>query len=222
MERRLLCGRKLTRKEASQQYFNKVSTIRLKTTVVIYGTLTVIAVGFGIVRGNSDIFNHPNGFLQCCLPIGIRQLIGFICGLCIGLLVVRFSRYSVYKFTWAQELHKEFRSIFGPLRSIEIFTFAAVSSAAEEIFFRGVMQIELGIIASSLIFGALHLATDKRLIVWSLQAAIMGFVLGGLYWFSGDLLAPVTAHFVINYQNLHFINNYDPVQKMPRSLVLSE
>jgi membrane protease YdiL (CAAX protease family) len=185
----------------------------------VYGALAALAVAFAFFRGNPDIFHHPNGILSRYLPGWARVLIGAATGVGLGLLVARFTTYSVYRYEWAKALHSEFRSLLGPLRSLDIFVFAATSAVAEEIFFRGAVQLEIGIAAASLIFGALHIAPDKRYIPWPIQAATMGFAFGGLYWLIGDLTAPIVLHFTINYQNLHFINRYNPVIKLPRALV---
>jgi uncharacterized protein len=196
-----------------------VTALRLKTAVVIYGALAALAVGLGFARGNPDIFNHPDGFLSERLPLWARVLAGLALGISFGIFVARLTRYSVYRFEWAKSLHTEFRGLFGPLRNIDIIAYAGLSAAAEEIFFRGAVQQALGIVAAGLIFGALHIGPGKKFLPWPVQASVMGFAFGGLYWLTGDLIAPTVAHFTVNYQNLHFINRYDPVIKLPRSLI---
>ena len=123
----------------------------------------------------------------------------------------------MYRFQWAQTLHTEFRGLLGKLRDVDILAYAVFTAIGEEMFFRGVMQAEWGIVPASLIFGVSHVALGRKFIPWPLQAVVMGFAFGGLYWLSGDLAAPVMAHFTINYQNLHFINRYDPSLQLPRS-----
>lgn len=199
-----------------------MTAVRLKTAVLVYGALAAVAVAFGFLRDHPDIFNHPDGVLSGRLPFSARLAAGLSLGLLIGLLTTWFTRYSVYRFEWAKALHSEFRGLFGPLRNVDIVAYAAVSAAAEEIFFRGALQQAFGIVVASLVFGALHFGPGKKFLPWPIQATVMGFAFGGLYWFTGDLIAPTTAHFVINYQNLHFINRYDPVLRLPRALIAVE
>lgn len=199
-----------------------MTAIRIKTAAVIYGALALLAVGLGFARDNPDIFNHPDGFLSGRLPFWARLVVGLILGITLGIFVARLTRYSVYRFDWAKSLHTEFRGLFGPLRNTDIIIYAGLSAAAEEIFFRGAVQQAVGIVATSLIFGALHIGPGKKFLPWPIQASVMGFAFGALYWLTGDLIAPTAAHFTINYQNLHFINRYDPVMKLPRSLVAAE
>ena len=40
---------------------------------------------------------------------------------------------------------------------------------------------------------------------WTIFALVLGFALGGLLLLTGSLLAPILAHFTINYFNLHQI-----------------
>lgn len=196
-----------------------MTTLRLKTAAIIYGALAMLAIGVGFVRDNLDIYHHPEGVLSDFFSLPVNASIGAAIGFLFGLIVAYASRYSVYHFTWAKTLHQEFRGIFGPITSTDIFGYAAISAVAEELFFRGALQPAIGIVATSIIFGLLHFAPGKRFLPWPIQALVMGFALGGLFWLTGDLMAPVAAHFTINYQNLHFINRYNPEPEFPKSLI---
>jgi hypothetical protein len=80
---------------------------------------------------------------------------------------------------------------------------ALFSSVAEELLFRGVMQANIGIVATSIIFGLLHKQPNTFIGVWSIFATLAGFIFGFLYQWSGGLLAPILAHFLINAVNLY-------------------
>ncbi len=196
-----------------------MTTLRLKTAAIVYGALSVFAVVLGFVRGNIDIFHHPEGLMTSHLSLFATIIVGLAAGTLFGLIVAYASKYSVYRFAWAKTLHLEFRGLFGPISGIDIFGYAAISAVAEELFFRGGLQPAIGIAFTSIIFGVLHFAPDKRFVPWTLQAIAMGFALGGLFWLTGNLVAPIAAHFTINYQNLHFINRYNPEPELPRSLI---
>jgi membrane protease YdiL (CAAX protease family) len=138
---------------------------------------------------------------------GIIRLRG---GSLVAVATILATRLLVRRTLWARALHAEFRARLGPLRSTEIWVFATTSGVAEELFFRGAMQPALGLFLSSLVFGAVHVGPSRRFWTWTLWAGVMGLVLGALYEGSGTLLAPIVAHVVINYENLHFIRDYDP------------
>ncbi len=198
-----------------------MTALRIRTAALVYGGLAALAVIIGVARENPDIFHHPEGLLSRDFPLAARILLGGAAGVAFGLGIAVITRYSVYRLHWAEQLHLEFRGLFGPLKGLDILAYAAISAVAEEMFFRGAVQPLLGIGLTSLIFGALHIAPGKKYIPWPIQAFVIGLAFGGLYWLSGDLSAPVMAHFTINYQNLHFINRYDPSLQLPRPLAAS-
>jgi uncharacterized protein len=194
-----------------------MTRFRIKAAALVYGFLAAAAVIWGVLRDNPDIFHHPDALVDPPMPWTVGILLGGAAGVAFGLGISRITRFTVYRFRWARALHIEFRGLFGPLRDVEVLAFATLSAVAEEMFFRGALQPAVGLIGSSLIFGALHTAPSRKFIPWPFQAVAMGFAFGGLFWLSGNLAAPMLAHFTINYQNLYFINSYDPSLQLPRS-----
>ena len=83
----------------------------------------------------------------------------------------------------------------------EVLVLALCSAVSEEIFFRGVLQHEIGIVAASAIFGLLH-PLGIAYVVW---AASVGAGLGVLYIATGSLLAPAAAHGVYNLLALVYL-----------------
>jgi membrane protease YdiL (CAAX protease family) len=76
------------------------------------------------------------------------------------------------------------------------------SGVGEEALFRGALQPVLGIVVTSILFGALHVGPDRRYLVWTLWAVGAGFLFGFLYEWTGGLLAPMTAHVLHNAATL--------------------
>lgn len=75
---------------------------------------------------------------------------------------------------------------------------ALASGIAEEMLFRGALQPAVGLFWASLIFGACHFLPRKELVLWSVYAVVMGFAFGWLYQWTGQLLAPIVAHTLVN------------------------
>lgn len=106
-----------------------------------------------------------------------------------------------------------YRTIYRPLREAleptlrstglaEILLLAGASGIGEELFFRGWLQSETGIVVASLLFGAAHVWSREAL-PYGLYAAGMGLVLGGLFAHTGPgLWAPTLAHVVNNLVGL--------------------
>jgi membrane protease YdiL (CAAX protease family) len=87
------------------------------------------------------------------------------------------------------------------LRLHEVLVLSFCSAVSEEIFFRGVVQQEVGIVAASALFGCLH-PLGTAYIVW---AATAGAGLGVLFAATGSLLAPIAAHGTYNLVALLYL-----------------
>jgi membrane protease YdiL (CAAX protease family) len=84
----------------------------------------------------------------------------------------------------------------------DLVVISVFSGAGEEAFFRGGLQPVLGIVITSVLFGALHIGPDRRYLAWTLWAVGAGFLFGFLYEWTGGLLAPMTAHVLHNAATL--------------------
>jgi membrane protease YdiL (CAAX protease family) len=181
----------------------------LRGAVLLYGLLAAGAFTWSVTdRGTFDLYHHPDPFHRLPLVLGI--LVGGAAGAAFGLAIARATRWAVRRFRWAGALHLEFQALLGPLPDVDILALALLSAVVEECFFRGAMQPTLGLIATSLIFGLMHFPVTRRFVPWTLQATTLGFALGGMFWLTGELAAPLAAHFAINYQNLHYVRRYHP------------
>jgi membrane protease YdiL (CAAX protease family) len=69
-------------------------------------------------------------------------------------------------------------------------------------FFRGALQPKVGIVGASILFGAAHFLPRRELALWSVYAIGIGLGLGALYEWTGQLVAPVAAHVLVNGINL--------------------
>lgn len=162
----------------------------------IYGPILLVAGLWVWLRGDESWIDE-----LLATEVPIWQALG--AGLAIGLLAVLVSRWTSRSFGWARRLEMAFIGLLGPLTIGQIVFLALSSSIAEEALFRGAMQADLGLIATSLIFGILHTGPLRTFWPWTLMALMMGFVLGGLRIWTGGLLAPCICHLTINLLNLH-------------------
>jgi hypothetical protein len=136
-------------------------------------------------------------------------------GVAFGGAAVLVFRLLETRMAWLPELHREFRHIFGRPRSSELLLLAASSAVAEEIMFRGAMLDAWGVLASSLVFGALHLPPRRNLWPWTLSSLLLGLGLALLTVWTGNLGAAVAAHFVINLVNLVYVTRSAPAIAVP-------
>ncbi len=123
-------------------------------------------------------------------------------GIVVGLLAVGLSEIL----TRATALGKSLADVLGEglagIGHADALLLALASGTAEELFFRGALQPAVGIFWASIAFGACHFLPRRELALWSLYAVGMGFALGGLYEWTGQILAPIAAHVVVNGVNL--------------------
>jgi hypothetical protein len=103
-------------------------------------------------------------------------------------------------------LAQRLAEILGPLSGAQVVVLALASGLGEEAFFRGALQPRVGLLLASLLFGMAHLVPRRELLPWAGFAALAGVLLGALFDYTGNLLAPATAHVFINAVNLHWLS----------------
>lgn len=119
-------------------------------------------------------------------------------GLGVGALITVFSQ-AASKFTsWGRRLSDVIQEMMGKPSLYDALILAALSGLAEELIFRGLLLPYMGLAASSIIFGLVHLIPKDDLWPWSLWAVAAGFFLGWLALHTGGLLAPILAHSMVN------------------------
>jgi hypothetical protein len=165
----------------------------------LYGSLALAALLLSAGREDVDIYRIEG--ISTPLRLGLSPLLG----LAAGLAVVVLSRMAVRRFAWAQALHRDFRSLLGPLTTREIITLALASSIGEEMLFRGALQPWIGLWPQAALFALLHIGPGRRFLPWTLSAFALGVAFGYMFLWLGDLGGPIVAHFTVNYLNLHFI-----------------
>lgn len=88
--------------------------------------------------------------------------------------------------------------VFSNRHIVHIFFIAALVACTEEILFRGVLQTNIGLIPASLIFAFIHFRYLNKIVLFTL-AIVLSFLLGLLFQWTGNLLVPIFAHFLIDF-----------------------
>jgi len=99
---------------------------------------------------------------------------------------------------------RQIAPIFADINFFDAVVIASVSGFCEEVLFRGVIQPQLALVPTSIIFGLFHCPSLKHLSygVWAFAA---GLFLGWLYQTTGSLWPPIVAHAVSNCISLLFL-----------------
>jgi uncharacterized protein len=106
------------------------------------------------------------------------------------------------RFEAARRFEALLRSVLGSLDASQAVGLALLSGFAEELFFRGAVQGAWGIWWATALFAVLHTGRERGLWVWTVFAAIAGLAFGGLVLWTGNLLAAIVAHVLVNAINL--------------------
>jgi membrane protease YdiL (CAAX protease family) len=141
---------------------------------------------------------------------GVRPLWDPAVGVVAGTLVILLSDQLTERTRAGAALADALAELLNRLSVAECLLLAVASGVAEEVFFRGVLQPYLGLIAASFIFGLAHFVPRRDLALWTPFAVVVGFLFGILFESTGNLLAPVVAHVTINAVNLHRLSRRAP------------
>lgn len=141
-------------------------------------------------------------------PYLARLAVSLLLGLALALAVVGMTPWLFARARWARRLHLELKEIVAPLSQREVLWLALSSGVAEELFFRGAMQPVLGLLLTSLIFGAVHVGPKSVLLAWTSWAFVMGLLFGLIFELTGVLWGPVLAHVWINARNMVFVQRH--------------
>jgi membrane protease YdiL (CAAX protease family) len=88
-----------------------------------------------------------------------------------------------------------------------LLVLAVASALGEELLFRGLLVPAVGVVASSIVFGALHQIGGRARWAWMGWATVMGLLFGTVFAATGSLAGPLVAHLAINHSNLRFLRD---------------
>lgn len=171
-------------------------------SLVFYGSMLAVTGIAAVLSGGSLLFADAGAKAR-----GISWTRDIGLGLGIAAVVVVASAELTRRAAWARELAIAFATVLGPLGWRHSLVLAAASGIAEEALFRGLLQPWLGYALTSVVFGAIHFVPRREFLPWTLFSIAAGFLLGGLFIVTGNLVAPVVAHAGINAVNLRLLGS---------------
>ena len=127
-------------------------------------------------------------------------------GIVAGCAMVALSRVFTRRTQKGDAMARALAEVLGRVSVRDAIVLALLSGVAEEMLFRGLLQPMIGWVAASLLFGAAHIAPRRDLWLWTGTSVVAGFVLGALFAATGNLVAPVVAHFTVNATNLRWLS----------------
>jgi CAAX protease family protein len=162
-----------------------------------WGLYLVMAVGGALWIG------ARRGVIPLSLFVDVRRWwLDLLLGIAAALLLLGAWKGAEHTVPLARDLDRQLREALGPLQPAEVIGLALLSGFAEELLFRGAVQEAFGWLPATLAFAVLHSGPGKAFRLWTLFAALAGLLFAGLMVQRGNLLAPMTAHFLVNVVNL--------------------
>lgn len=169
------------------------------------------AVGLALTWARGGPLHYPSGHAgDWPLVEGSADLWSLGLGLAFGVVLIAASRITVQRYLWARRLHLELRPFASSLSPAGVIVLALLSSAGEELLFRGLLQPWMGLWPQALLFGLVHQLPGSSRWVWATWAFVVGLALGALFQFTGSLWGPLAAHALVNGVNLMFLKHHDP------------
>ncbi len=163
-----------------------------------YIILSLLALGLIRFRGGEHFAFDPLNPPSADWPIPLAAVLGLVLGVHLLSIWAMKRRPSIGRCA------RELKQWLGDLSAGRILLIAVASGIGEELFFRGWLLNELGLLLSSLIFGLVHLPPNRNWRLWPLFAFIIGLLLGTLCLWTHTLLFAIAAHAGINYLNIKF------------------
>jgi membrane protease YdiL (CAAX protease family) len=171
--------------------------------LVFYAVMGAAAVAWRLLAdGQGPFLAAPEAAGPDCSLLLQHALLGLLAG---GGLIAS-SRLWTRHTRMGRVLAQRLAEILGPLSWRQVVVLALASGLAEEMFFRGALQPHVGLALASLLFGLAHLVPSRELVPWAGFAALAGVLLGALFDYTGNLLAPALAHVFVNGVNLRWLS----------------
>jgi hypothetical protein len=186
---------------------------RVVLLVAAYGAVGAAAAGASVALGHDPL--SCDGWLDTTGTAAVLVSLGL--GVCLGAVTIAASRILVRRAVWARALHAALRPAVHGAGDVALLAVAVASAAGEELLFRGLVLPLVGIVASSVVFGALHQIRGPARWGWMVWATVMGLLFGCVFAATGSLAGPIVAHAMINGANLRFLRDNDPSPR-PRAL----
>lgn len=166
--------------------------------LLFYGAMAVAAVVWrlGFYR-EPILFASPSD-----QAAGVSLVRDVLVGAAAAGALIGVSDWMTRTTRWGEDLARSMAQALGPLTVPDALLLALASGLAEELLFRGALQPRVGFVLASLLFGCVHFVPRREFLPWTGFAIAAGFLFGALFWWTGNLVAPVVAHTLVNGVNL--------------------
>jgi membrane protease YdiL (CAAX protease family) len=191
--------------EAREQSFVRLG-------LIFYGVLAAAGVIWRL-----GIYDEPILYASSAAAAeGLSWFRDGLLGLAAAAVLIGGSDWMTRKTGWGEDLARAMAAALGRLSLGDALLLALASGLAEEVFFRAALQPRVGLVVASILFGCVHFVPRREFLPWTGFAIVAGFLFGWLFVWTGNLIAPVVAHTVVNGVNLPLlVRRYGPPPEEP-------
>jgi len=185
----------------------------VRTALIFYGLLLAAALAWrGGLAGESLLYAGPGSRAEGLDPLPDAAL-----GATAAAAVIALSWVWTRRSAWGERLARALAGLLGRPTPGQIAVLALASSVGEEAFFRGALQPRVGLVAASFVFGLAHFVPRREFLPWTAFSIAAGFLLGALFQATGNLVAPVVTHALVNGVNLTLLTRrFGPPADVPQ------
>jgi membrane protease YdiL (CAAX protease family) len=198
-----------------------VNAVFSRTRVLaVYAAVLGVCAAVAVTFGRNPLVTTP--WLD--LDAASRAMLSAALGVVVGVVMIGATRAMMNRAAWARALHADLRPVVRDADDATLFAVAVASGVGEEVLFRGLLVPAIGIVLSSIVFGAVHQVRGRARWGWMLWAALTGLLFAIVFQLTGNLLGAVIGHALVNAVNLRVLRDVEPrtsspaIQPRPRRL----
>jgi membrane protease YdiL (CAAX protease family) len=166
--------------------------------LLFYGAMALVALLWRVLGyGEPILYASPAAEAE-----GVSLARAHAAGGLAGAGLLALSHLSTHYTSWGETLARSLAEAIGDLSLPGALTLALASGLAEEMLCRGALQPRVGWWIAGVLFGLVPFAPRRELLPWTGFAIVAGLLFGWLFEATGNLIAPVTAHVLVNAVNI--------------------
>jgi len=170
----------------------------VRAGLVFYGVMLAVGLVWRMgLYGEPILYASDEAAAQ-----GVRWGRDLGLGVAAGVGVVLASHVFTEWTRMGDALARALAGTIGVMALPDLLLLAMASGLGEELLFRGALQPRVGLVWASLLFGCVHFVPRREFLPWTVFAILAGFLFGALFAWTGNLIAPVVAHTIVNGVNL--------------------
>ncbi|MBS2008689.1 MAG: CPBP family intramembrane metalloprotease [Cyanobacteria bacterium SZAS TMP-1] len=174
-------------------------------------SMTIFAEIFVLVLATGWIFLAKldlKPLLHCNTRAVIAGISAALLVTLLNLAILRLANKYAARFYLLKSMkdliYKQMLPLMGHLTFADSIFIAIISGFCEEVFFRGVLQSQCGLVPAACAFGLAHLPRIYYF-PYALWATYVGLLMGFLLIATDSLYSPIIAHALINFASINVL-----------------